>query len=211
MRTNSYTLMIAMLLTLATAGCGAGGGIVSNSALTTQLPPIGGLDGFVDDHGFVETAGWLGGILIGDNSGNATAQGFLTFDLAAIPAGAQILEATLEIRQFNVSGTPYASMGSLLVDHVDVGGTLDASDWGATALDGNFATASQTDALGVLLVDVRDPIQADVFAGRTKSSFRLGFTALSDGDNAQDTAHIQDSEDSEGSGVLPAVTVRYRP
>ena len=208
------SLSLVLLLLVASPGCGGGGGdaplVLSEPAIATvDLPPIGALDGFVDNTGYVTSTG-LGGILVGDNSDDHVGQGFFTFDSSALPAGAEILKATLEIRQYGISGYPYADLGVIWLDHVELGGTLDAADWGAPALDGNFAVVSTTPATGPLTADVTDQVAADTHAGRTRSSFRLGFTALTDGDGNSDYAAFQDSEDSEGSGLLPRLTVRYR-
>jgi hypothetical protein len=185
-----------------------GGGGVVDTTVTATCPPIGALDGFVDETGFVAATGFLG-IMVGDNAQGHTAQGFLTFDLSALVPGAVIDAATLEVGQYAISGAPYADLGSIWLDHVELGGTLVAADWGNTALDGNFALLSSTSALGTLRADVKDQVQADVHAGRTRSSFRLGFTALTDGDGVMDVAHLQDAEDAAGSGVLPTLIVRF--
>jgi hypothetical protein len=211
MRLSSLTLPFAVLLLILSPACGGAGGGGLGPVTTASMPPVGAMDGFIDNNGLVETTGWLGGILVGDSSLDNTAQGFLTFDIAALPNGADVVEATLTVRQFSTSGTPYPILGAVLIDHVDIGAGLDASDWGTPALDGNFDAVSQNGATGALSVDVTDQIQADVAAGRVRSSFRLGFTALTDNDGNQDTAHFQDSEDTEGSGVLPTLIVRYRP
>jgi hypothetical protein len=57
--------------------------------------------------------------------------GFASFDITGIPTNAIITSATLSLYQYNIINTPYSAFatGSIAVDHVDYGSTIDIGDF----------------------------------------------------------------------------------
>lgn len=138
---------------------------------------------------------------VGDFANNSTDRGFIGFDISGITGNVQ--SAILTINQSSVLGTPYVDLGSLVVDHVDFGGSLDAGDFNGGTLASNIGTISGDAGTGLKTLDVTSFVQADISAARTTSQFRLRFSSLTDGNNDLDAAVI----DSVETGVSPELTI----
>jgi hypothetical protein len=173
------------------------------------LPAV--LDGFVTDDGFVDTA-TSSAVAVGDTDGTFDnyARGFVRFDRSSLPPGATVVSATLRLHQSAVTGAPYATHGDVLVDHVDIGTSLDAGDFGALPLIPALGTLSDDAGIESKDVDVTAAVLADVLAGRTTSDFRLYFPLPTDGDGAEDYVQFDDVEGHFGDGV-PVLEVEYLP
>ncbi len=115
----------------------------------------------------------------------------------------------LRMHQSAVIGAPYATLGSVIVDHVDIGLTLDAADFGAAALQAGVGLLSSDATVGPKSLDVTSQVLADIAAARPRSGFRLRFPVASDADAADDFAQFNDGEDSFGNGLLPFLIVSY--
>lgn len=188
--------------------CGGGGGDDGGGILVT-IPSIATLDGIVESDGTVYEQDAYG-VALGDGSPGDGWRGIVTFDLGPIPAGATVQEATLRLLQFGVQGTPYAKLGgAVLVDHIDVGATLDAGDYDSAAYSADIGTLSSNPTLEVKSLGVDAAVQADVDATRTRSAFRLRFAVESDGAPGADYVNFNEQEDPDGSGVTPTLVVRY--
>lgn len=128
-----------------------------------------------------------------------------SFDIASIPSSATIISAMLRLHQCDVQGSPYSvvSLGDVVVDHVNYGGTLDPSGSaysGGVAL--NIGTLSTTATLGYRLLSVTSRVQNDLTMSRVRSQYRIGFSvqdANSDGND--DFAQFTDAEDSLCAGT----------
>ena len=207
--------VLAALSCLSLAACGGGGNASPGSpgGATVTLEADALMSGTAGQENGTRVA-LPGGLIAG---GNARAFPFpvatewrmlLSFDLSGIPAGATILSAELTVEQVYTEGDPYAS-GPLLLDHVDLAGSLDAAD---------FDSASLTPGVGVLSLDlnlapkttsVTAAIQADVAAGRTTSSLRGYFTEADSFANA--VALFQDTDDVNATGQPPPILkIRYQ-
>jgi hypothetical protein len=198
---------LAWLLLAGLAGCGGGGGGLATSS--QSLPAV--LDGFVTDDGFVDTA-TSSAIAVGDTDGTFDnhARGFVRFDRSNLPPGATIVSATLRLHQSAVVGSPYATHGDVVVDHVDVGTSLDAGDFGALPLIPALGVLSDDAGIESKDVDVTAAVLADVLAGRITSDFRLYFPLASDSDGAEDYVQFNDVEDHFGDDV-PLLEIEYLP
>lgn len=205
MRIASALVGLTLLLTPA---CGGGGGGKQQFLLQVAADPV--FDGFVTDTAFVDTT-TASAISVGDtDAGFANvARGFLRFHLPALPVGSRIVSVILHLEQSSVTGAPFASLGALVVDHVDIGSSLDATDYAATALDADIGTLSTTADLGPRQVDVTSAVLADEDAGRSTSDFRLRFPVGSDADGVDDYVQYDDAEDHFGSGQVPFLSVTY--
>jgi hypothetical protein len=170
---------------------------------TTSLLPAGDRSGTVGGEGSVTS-----GYLAGDGRTNVGNRMFFGFDLSSLPSDAIIVSARLQAADVGGgSGDPYSTMGDLLLDHVDVGASLDATDFAASALSSHIAILSQVRA-GAKDAEVTAAVAADVAAGRSTSDFRAGFRDLTDGDSEIDTAVFLDDTFSPGLG--PRLVVVYR-
>jgi hypothetical protein len=201
-------LLLGASAALTTEACGSGGG---DGQLTLEAMGEAALDGWVRSDGFVNAAG--GGPLTGDFDSSLPNIGFrqfFSFDISALPAGAVILSATLRIYQDVAGGTPYATHGTVLADHMNYGAPLMAAAYLAAPLAA-LGTFSSTDAQEYKTMDVTARVQADVDAARAHSQYRLRFSALdSDNDGVDDYTTFVDTENSCCIPVRPpSILITY--
>lgn len=209
-------------LGLALAGCGgaAGGGAsggnqAPGTPVTVVLGGDSALDGSVSSDGTATAFG--GGPVTGDVdlavADGAVARQFFAFTLAGVPAGATVTSASLRLHQRLVTGTPFATLGAVLLEHLDYGSALDGTDYARAPLEPLSVLVSSDPAVGLRTMDVSAFVQADVSAGRGRSEFRLRFTAeTTDHDGANDAVHFVDAENSStGDGSIPRLTVTFVP
>lgn len=195
----------------ALGGCGGGD---AAEPVTVTLFSVAAEDGSVNsDGGFNDTAGPL---FVGDqfNVGTASQQGvrgFLSFDISSIPKGATVLEATLTAFQFEVAGTPYSTLGSLLVDHVVYGSQLDPGAYSRSALEDAIGTFSTDPSVGTRSLVVTAAVQEDVGGPRTRTQYRLRFATENDGDATADQSHVHSAETATTIGERPTLVVTYQP
>lgn len=199
---GSFALAAAALL----GGCGAGASLFGSPEIVVHQPAI--LDGYVTAGGFPFPTS-VNAIAVGDNGAEGR-RGFVRFSLAGIPAGAEIVSAVLHLAQADVTGAPYASLGTMRVDHMDLGVGLDGGDYLAAAFVSDIGTLSTNAVLDVKSLDVTSRVAADLLAGRTTSDYRLRFPIQNDGDVAVDSAHMEDMENNKGSGQAPLLTITYK-
>jgi hypothetical protein len=201
---------------LASLSCGGGGGTRDTSLdVSMNAPPVGGFDGYIVNTFPLPTPapGLLPGILVGDLI-DVESRGFVTFDISLLPPSPAVVRAaTLEVEQWQVTGNPYPSLGSVAVDHVNLGPTFDTLDYDAAALDPGFATLTSNGALTTYAIDVRSQVGADQVAGRTRSSFRLRFNFPGGHpvNGNTDSGDFNDAENRGGSGLVPKLTIVYTP
>jgi hypothetical protein len=203
---------LALILPLALlAACGGGGG----GTLTPPPPPPDPVE--INVAPLVAQCGTtVGGTTaapntdpaVGDTAGNLEQRGFFSFPHGMIPAGVTIQLAQLQITQTTVNGLPYTDFASLPVDHVSLGGTLDATDHAATALSSAFGTLAHDASVGVLrTLTVTAQVIDDVANSRGLSSFRLRFTGAPNTDNAADNARFE----LDAAGTAANLRVVYQP
>jgi hypothetical protein len=187
-----------------------GGGAFGSRALHATLTSAGALDGSVRGD-FVAEPDAL--VACGDVDGLApgvSIRGFYSFNLSAIPEDAIVTRAILHVFQVRVDGSPYPHLGHVLVDHVAYGPLLDGSAYGGGALDLDVGTLSTSATLEEKTLDVTDQVGLDVQAHRTRSQYRLRFSALdTDDDGNSDAARFTDAENTGGFGTPPFLEVTY--
>ncbi len=153
------------------------------------------------------------GAFFGSPSQELVIRGFLSFDLTGIPTTADIKSIELRFYQVNVTGTPYAKLGNLLMQHVDYGGALDNAAYDAPVL--HSAILSPHTGSGewyvITATTVGDWIENDLASGRTRFQFRLQFSSETDGDGLQDTISFESGDNYFGTGNLPQLTITYGP
>jgi hypothetical protein len=202
---GSLALSLAGLLT----GCGGGGIFFGDPETVTNEPAT--LDGYVTSAGAVVAASATNGIGVGDNNANEGRRGFVRFTLAGIPSDAEIVSAQIQLFQGGLDGNPYATLGTIRVDHMDLGAGLDAGDYNAAALVSDVGTLSINWNIEAKTLDVTTSIAADLMAGRPTADFRLRFhLGNTDADGLNDTARFQDMELNLPAGTAPLLTVVWK-
>lgn len=173
---------------------------------TKILSSIAALDGFRSSNG--------GGnatleIRSGRNS-NLVTRGFITFDISDIPSGAGIQSATLRLYQADIEGNPYDVGGSIKVDHLTYGDSLDNTDYASPALSSSFVTLTSNAIKEWKDADVTEKLKDDVANARSTSQFRIHFqTETTGGDVTGDFAYFEAKENNQGTGNTPQLVVKY--
>jgi DNA-binding beta-propeller fold protein YncE len=141
-----------------------------------------------------------------------------SFDIANIPTNASITSATLRLYQCDVQGSPYTSLGSIIVDQMNYGGVFDpfgsAYSGGAVAL--GTGILSTTPILGYQSLNVTILVQNDLTALRVRSQYRLRFSTQDYNFDANDDfVQFTDAEDSPCAGTTtnqpPQLVVTLKP
>lgn len=173
---------------------------------TKTLSPISELDGFRSSN--------KGGnneidIRTGRNI-NLVSRGFASFDLKDMPKNATIQEAILRLYQAKIVGSPYSEGGKLKVDHLTYGDTLDSKDYAMAALTSGFVTLSTNAKVEWKEADVTARLKDDIANARSLSQFRIHFETENVGGNATgDFAYFESVDNSEGTGNIPQLVIKY--
>jgi hypothetical protein len=138
-----------------------------------------------------------GSYLLGDNSVNDPARGFVSFDVSSLPEGPVTVEAANLHARFNgIIGNPFADLGAVVYQHVAYDSFDDAlfdADVLGTA-DGLFGTANDDevdrDVTDIAAAVVEDP---DAFDDRVQFRFRWVFNE-SDNDGQSDGVTVIGSD-----------------
>lgn len=214
--TRSCSLLAFGLLSLLLPACGGGGGDATPpTPVAVTLVSDSSRDGYL---GYVsasasEIRNLVNSIGVGDNDGyvaRRSIRGFVSFDLRALPAGARVLTATLQVYQTTVVGSPYATLGEIRADHVDYGDALDYDEFGIPFLGSSTAGIIASDAsLGWKTLDVTARVATDLADGRTRSQYRLRFGIRYDDDAVNDWALFEDGDMSQGTTNPPLLAIEY--
>lgn len=210
---RALTRLAPLALTLL-SGCGCGSEVTPTAALASERLTLGsesGRDGWVAQGGLAVTQSTLATLPgTGDfGQGAQSRRQFLSFDLAPLPAGTTVQSAVLSVYQARVDGTPYASHGVVVVDHL-VYGTLDSADYDRPAMTSALGTLSSSPSLALRVLDLTSAVQADLAAGRTRTQVRLRWNALDrNGDATDDQACFADADDALGTGLPPRLLLTY--
>lgn len=123
---------------------------------------------------------------IGDDNSNVTFQGFLSFDVSGIPAGATILEVKVDFGDYDTLGDPFNDLSCLRLYPHNYG-TLDASDYTPGSVVGavmrwcSTAELNTTSAQADMISVIQDRI------GHERAKFRIHFnTVPTNNDNGAD-------------------------
>ena len=137
-------------------------------------------------------------------------RGFVSFNLSNIPSGANIQKAILRLYQAKIIGNPYSVGGSLKVDHLTYGDSLEDGDYAISTLTSSFATLATNSAVECKDVDVTDTVRDDIANARSKSQFRIHFQTENTGRDATgDFTYFEANENSQSSGNIPQLVVEY--
>jgi DNA-binding beta-propeller fold protein YncE len=159
-------------------------------------------DGYVLDDGSVDTdpigdgpkTGGLEDFLVTP----LVARQFYSFEMTGIPSSVSVRSATLRLHQANVEGSPYGAgnLGSVIVDHVNYGTTLESADYNAAALTPNIGTLSTDASLAYKTLNVATSVASDILASRSRSQYRLQFSSENSINSENDYVQFTDAEDS---------------
>ena len=138
-------------------------------------------------------------------------RGVATF-VWSVPAGATLVSATLRCTPTDVKGNPTGVVDALMLDHFDVGATLDTSDFdGGPLFQASCATLAPSGSPLVIGTEVSTvvtaQVQADRTAARGRSCFRLLFPAAVI--NIQGINQVQFG--TGGTASAPVLTIVYTP
>lgn len=218
MSPNRLILALVVALSLLLPACGGGGGteaVDETISVPTEVTLDVGADvlmtGQASENGSGTRDAFPGPLMVGSRFSfiptphTEAFRALLTFDLSGIPAGSRILSAQLTVVQMLVEGNPYATQ-PLLVDHVDLGGSLDAADYDSIPLTAVIGALATDSSIGAKTMSATAAIQADVDAGRTAASFRGYFSSVGGSHNTI----LQDPADVFSTGLqIPTLTIRY--
>ena len=129
-------------------------------------------------------------LFIGDSATPSTYRSYVTFNLAALPAGSEVETAEFEARQLAPYGAPY-SLGAVMLQHLTFSTMDDVGAAMAISLPGAF---SEDAVLDTKRIDVSSQVQDDVINRATRgdrSQYRLQIDQATNGDNVADTAVFQ--------------------
>ena len=162
------------------------------------------LDGYRGSNGFGYDDLY---ILIGRNI-SVIQRGFVSFDLSSLPSGAVIENATLRMYQEKIVGNPYGVGGNLKIDHLDYGGSLGNEDYGASSISSSFATLTDNAVVEWKDADVTDRLKNDLSNSRSNSQYRIHFSSEPTG-SSSDLVYFESANNSQGTGNLPQLVVKY--
>lgn len=173
---------------------------------TKILKSIASLDGFRSSNGGGNN---LLEIRAGRNSSLVT-RGFVSFEISEIPADSVIQSATIKLYQTKVVGNPYIAGGSLMLDHLTYGETLDDPDYAFPALSTNFTTLSKSATPGWKEVDVTARFKDDLANARSLSQYRIHFqNEITGGNTTGDFVYFEAQENTLKTGNTPQLVVKY--
>lgn len=201
-RLAAWLLTVSLLAPL--GSCGSGG-TSDLQRRRLDIPSIGTLDGTVRSDGEVTVQG--GEPKVGDLASNQEVRLILAFSLEDVPAGAEITSAMLRLRTTRVTGEPLL-MDPLLVERVDVGTSLDATDFSSLAL----SSATNVTMNGLLItreIEVTTLVQQDVNEMRTRTDLRLRLFGGTDGDLRDDWFGFETGDNEYRTGERAELSVTY--
>jgi hypothetical protein len=123
---------------------------------------------------------------------NVFSRVFASFNLPTLPAGAVVESAVFSGTQFNVTGSPYAKLGSLKAQHVNFP-AFDANTFSATPLGNVIGDFSTTATLEIKMLDVTSQVSddyANTAARGGRSQYRLEFPLGTNNDGVKDFARF---------------------
>ncbi len=156
------------------------------------LPSVPGLDGLATSTGVVNTIAGL--TIVGDNGAGLFIRAFYSFDLSLLAPEDVVTGAVMRIFQSDLAGDPYKTLGTVTVDHLVYGGTLDAGDFGLAALTADIGTLSDNDVIEYKNLPVTEMVRADRAANRSLSQYRVRFTTDDNGDAVADVIALLAAE-----------------
>lgn len=139
---------------------------------TVTLQSLPAEDGYVRGLTSGQSISLQGNVEAGDGTQDQAKQAFFSFDLSAIPAGATIESAILDLGGHQVRGEPFPALGTLRVYHHQYG-TLDPSDFVTS-----FPTGFQEWSGPPGTADATAQVEQAIENGRDRFRIRVQFNYL---------------------------------
>jgi hypothetical protein len=203
-------MLVSLGLVMTVVGCGSASAPRQEAPILLVIESDGSRDGFIRTDGLVKVSG--NGPAVGDLDDarvGLALRMFYSFPLHEIPDGAEITSVTLLVFQEGTLGQPFASLGELLVDHVNPGNALDPADYDGNSLSTDVGSLSRDFQQRYTNLDVGTSVSRDLVEGRARSWFRLRFPRDSNRDGNDDLLMLNDGENSRGSHNRPKLEVIY--
>jgi hypothetical protein len=193
-------------------GGGDGGGSPASAPLQVILLSSNPLDGWVLLPGGAASTSSTE-FLVGEDVSGQYYESYLVFPVGFVPADAIIQSARLDVYQHQVLGAPYASLGSVVIDEVDVGAGIQSGVRSYPVLGSAVGVISTTPDVGPRMLDVKallEGLLAEPMATRrTHLDLRLRFEQPSNADAVLDLARFNDGFDSQRVGWPARIVVTY--
>lgn len=207
-----FVFVVAVTGAAGAAGCGGGGNAAPSAPVTVTIFSTAALDGDIHSTG-TEQVGPNYHIALGDYA-NALGpvsgvRAFTSFDLSAIPQGATVQNATLNLYLKNSVGAPFAALGTIVVDHVVYGNVLEAGAYSRSGLADAIATLPSEVTPGYKTVDVTSAVAIDVDAQRF-NQYRVRFTTETNNDGQSDGVAYYSSGQAPTQAERPMLVVTYK-
>lgn len=191
--------------------------VTAGTPTTVSFTSTTGEDGWVLESSATSSVGGTlaaGKIRIGDDASNRQYVGILSFDTSAIPDGAIITSATLQVKRDGMYNTsPFTTHGACNVA-VSNGGfngsaVLQAADFQAAATANAVTTMSEPLTNGALSTGNLNASGCAAINKTGKTQFRLSFTQGDNGDSGADYLQCNASNDIDPA-KRPTLTVTYQ-
>jgi hypothetical protein len=154
---------------------------------TNTLPPAVAqvvLTGLTGEDGFVTSSGTTNAIPnVGDNDSNQAVQAFVSFDMSAIPPGANITKVVVDFSNYDMLGSPWGLSDGCLRAYAQNYGTVDAGDYFGGAPSGAYIRWCGAPELSSASenADLKTLVQSLV--GSSRLQLRLQFTSPNPSNN----------------------------
>jgi hypothetical protein len=170
-------ILMAGALATATLACSTAPSTIATIPATPSL--TGYVLAYTATNGSFRT--WFGNQspTVGDNNTDVYGESMravITFALPTPPSGATLRSATLAIAQCQGAGSPFASLGDVVADHLVPTPAPDSATYDTTAMATAVATIAADSSLATAQVALTSSVAADYAAGSTTSMYRLRFS-----------------------------------
>ena len=157
---------------LSSIGEGVGNALASGILNAFNGDPVRDIEGYVSDGGVITQGDVL---RVGDDGPGTSLRSTFGFDLPASNFG----HASLRLHIDHLEGQPFAKLGPLLLDVVELGATLDGGDHYTPVIDSTIILDTPT--TGHIEIDVTAMAKAAQMVG-TEIHFRLRMATVNSGD-----------------------------
>lgn len=160
-----------LLLASPLAACGGGGSLrdAISEGLTQAIPVrVESLTGSISHDGGIDRDFVMH---VGDDARDVMWRGVTAYDLPEPRAGYALEAATLHLGAERFQGDVFGRLGGIYIQRVDLGGALDAGDYGRAGSGWTLAMDAET--LELQQIDLRDLVQAVYDAGSRRLGLRF--------------------------------------
>ena len=147
---------------------------------------------------------------VGDIAGGEYVHGLFSFDLGQIPAGAQVVSATMQLTSTSTTGDPAQALGgTMVIDHMNYGDSFPRELNDITDIpESGVALWDDVTAVGARAFNVTSQVTNDQIAGRSRSQFRMRGLISTNADGSVDLVSFAGGEDQNGNA--PTLTIVFQ-